>query len=120
MAKLSKIMQAENLDLTAIADFVDTTLHVLDDACYIPAANWVFELQDEWEALEAVTDTTVTMEDISSFQQRVSKPFVSDLKSNISSNFASQDVVLVYLTSRRYQVSTLPTYLLMESSQDTT
>ena len=62
VAKLSKTMQAENLDLTAIADLVDATLHVLDDAM-LPAANWVLELLDAWEALEAVTDTTVTMED---------------------------------------------------------
>ena len=92
MAKRSKTMQAENLDLTAIADLVDATLHVLDDAI-LPAANWVLELLDAREALEAVTDTTVTMEDISYFQERVAKPFVSDLKSNISSRFASQDVV---------------------------
>ena len=36
------------------------------------------------------------MEDISSFQERVAKPFVSDLKSNISSRFASQVVVLCF------------------------
>ena len=38
-------MQAENLDLTAIADLVDATPHVLDDAM-LPAANWVLELLD--------------------------------------------------------------------------
>ena len=73
VAKLSKTMQAENLDLTAIADLVDATLHVLDDTM-LPAANWVLELLDAREGLEAVTDTTVTMEDISSFQERVAKP----------------------------------------------
>ena len=66
MAKLSKTMQAENLDLTAIAELVDATLHVLDDAL-LPAANWVLELLDAREALKAVTDTTVTMEDIRVF-----------------------------------------------------
>ena len=50
----------------------------------LPAANWVLELLDARETLEAVTDTTVTMEDTTSFQERVAKPFVSDLKSNIS------------------------------------
>ena len=78
--------------MSAIANLVDATLHVLDDAV-LPAANWILELLNTWEALEAVTDTTVTMEDISSFQERVAKPFVRDLKSNISSRFASQDVV---------------------------
>ena len=45
VAKLSKTMQAENLDLTDIADLVDATPHVLDDAM-LPAANWVLELLD--------------------------------------------------------------------------
>ena len=92
VAKLSKTLQAENLDLTAISGLVDATLHVLDDAV-LPAANWVPELLDTREALEAATDITVTMEDISSFQERVAKPFVNDLKRNISSRFTSQDVV---------------------------
>ena len=104
--------------MTAITDLVDVTLHVLDDAV-LPAANWVLELLDAQEALEAITDTKVTMEDINSFQERVAKRFVSDLKSNISSCFASQDVVSCFsiFDSRRYQVSTLPTYLLMERMQ---
>ena len=55
-------MHAENLDLTAIADLVDTTLHVLDDAM-LPVTNRVLELLDAQEALKAVTDTTVTTED---------------------------------------------------------
>ena len=38
VAKVSKTMQAENLDLTAIADLVDATLHVLDDVM-LPTAN---------------------------------------------------------------------------------
>ena len=71
MAKLSKTMQVQNLDLTAIADLVDATLHVLDDAL-LPAANWVLELLDAREALKAVTDTTVTMEDISFFPRKSS------------------------------------------------
>ena len=101
MAKLSKTMQVENLDLTAIADLFDATLHVLDDAM-LPVANWVLELLDARKALEAVTDTTVTMEDISSFQKRSPKPFVSDLKCNISSRFASQDVVSCFSTFDPY------------------
>ena len=43
--------------------------------------------------MEAAIGITVTMDDISSFQERVTRPFVSDLKENISSRFASQDVV---------------------------
>ena len=33
------------------------------------------------------------MDDISNFQERVGKPFVSELKNNISSRFTSQDIV---------------------------
>ena len=106
VAKLSKTMQAENLDLTAIADLVDATLHVLDDAM-LPATNWVLEFLDEREALVAVTDTTVTMEDISYFQERVAKPFVSDLKSNISSRFASQYVVSCFSILKPKKVPSL-------------
>ena len=106
VAKLNKTMQAENLDLTAIADLVDATLHVLDDTM-LPAANWVLEFLDEREALVAVTDTTVTMEDISYFQERAAKPFVSNLKSNISSRFASQYVVSCFSIFKPKKVPSL-------------
>ena len=45
VAKLSKCLQAEKIDLTAIAPLVDATLNTLDDAT-LPAANWVLELLD--------------------------------------------------------------------------
>ena len=89
------------------------------------AANWVLELLDAREALQAVTDTTVTMEDISSFQERVAKPSVSDFKSNISSRFASQDVVSCFsiFDSRKIpslDSSELCIFLWRGCSQDTT
>ena len=59
MAKLCKTL---NLDVTAIADLVDATLNALDDAV-LPSANWVRELLEANEPLEAVTDTTITAED---------------------------------------------------------
>ena len=59
----------------------------------LPSANWVLELLEAEEALRAVTDTTLTAEDIRSFQENIVKPFISDLKSNIASRFGSQDVV---------------------------
>ena len=40
VAKLSKTLQTENLDVTAIADLVDATLNALNDA----SVNWVLEL----------------------------------------------------------------------------
>ena len=82
MAKLSKAMQAETL--TCLLLLISLMLHFMYwlMPCYLQQF-WILELLNAWEALEAVTDTTVTMEDISSFQERVAKPFVRDLKSNV-------------------------------------
>ena len=44
VAKLSKTLQTENLDLAAISGLVDSTLHLLDDAV-VPAANWALEFR---------------------------------------------------------------------------
>ena len=61
--------QTENLDVTAIADLVDATLNALDNAV-LPSANWVLELLEANEALEALTDTTITAEDICLFKKK--------------------------------------------------
>ena len=45
VAKLSKTLQSEKLDLTVISSLVEASLYSLDDALS-PAANWVLELQD--------------------------------------------------------------------------
>ena len=42
VAKLSKTLQTEHLDLSIIPSLVDATLHTLSDAV-LPAANWVLE-----------------------------------------------------------------------------
>ena len=86
VAKLSKCLQTEMVDLTAISGLVDSTLLTLDDVL-LPAANWVLELLDARDELQA---TTIT---ITSFQENVAKPFVTDLKGNISRTFSSQDIV---------------------------
>ena len=52
VAKLSKCLQTEKLDLTAISGLVDSTLLTLDDAL-LPAANWVLELLDARDELQA-------------------------------------------------------------------
>ena len=90
VAKLSECLQTSTLDLTAISSLVDATLHTIDDAL-LPAANWVLELMDVREEMEV--SIKVATDDITSFLRRVAEPFVSDLKSNISSHFTSQDVV---------------------------
>ncbi len=43
VAKLSRCLQAEKLDLTAISGLVDYTLQTLHESL-LPAANWVLEL----------------------------------------------------------------------------
>ena len=91
VAKLSKTLQGKRLDLTAISSLVESTVHMLNDAVS-PAANWVLELQEACNDLEAATDVKVTLEAIFSFQERVAKPFVNDLINNIESRFARQDV----------------------------
>ena len=48
---------------------------------------------DEALDLMEATGIQITMDDISNFQERVGKPFASDLKNNISSRFTSQDIV---------------------------
>ena len=40
VAKLSKTLQAVQVDLSIISSLVDSTLHSLDDSL-LPAANWV-------------------------------------------------------------------------------
>ena len=50
VAKLSRTLQTEHLDLSLVPTLVDVTLNSLDDAV-LPAANWVLELLDIKEEL---------------------------------------------------------------------
>ena len=43
VAKLSRALQTENLDLTMISSLLDATLHSIDDAV-LSSSNWVLEL----------------------------------------------------------------------------
>ena len=94
---MSRSLQAEKIDFTALGHFVDTTLSRLDDAV-LPAANWVLELLDVKDDLQAATGTSISMLDITSFMDRVAKPFITKLKNTISSWFVSQDVVSSFST----------------------
>ena len=95
VAKLSRTLQMEALDLTAVSSLVDSTLHSLDDS-FLPAANWVLELLDHTETLEGSTSIKLSTDDIHSFQEKIGTPFVQLLKQNISSRFTSQDVVSAF------------------------
>ena len=93
VAKLSRTLQAENLDLSRISSLVDATLCTLDDTV-LPAANWVLELLDEQEHLKETAGVTLTLADIQVFQEEAGKPFVAQLKENISSRFASSSEII--------------------------
>jgi hypothetical protein len=89
VARLSKCLQAEKLDLAAISSLVNSTLQTLDDAL-LPAAIWVFDLVDAREEIEAATKIKVPMDAITSFQENTTRSF---LKRNFSRWFSSQDIV---------------------------
>ena len=90
--KLSKCLQTEKLDLSITSSLVHATLHTIDEAL-LPAANWVLKLMDAREEIERATGIKVTSANIASFQERVAKHFITDLKNNIVCRFTSQDVV---------------------------
>ena len=84
VAKLSKTLQSEKLDLTLISSLVEATLYSLGNALS-PAANWILELQDMKESLEEAMGVNITTSDIQTFQNSVGNHFVSTLKGNIKS-----------------------------------
>jgi len=59
VAKLSRTLQTEQLDLSMIPSLVNATLHTLDDSV-LPSANWVLELLDDCEQLEEAAGITQT------------------------------------------------------------
>ena len=63
VAKLSRTLQTEHLDLSVISSLVDATLYTLYDTL-LPSANWVLELLDEREHLEEAAGIKVTLADI--------------------------------------------------------
>ncbi len=89
VAKLSRTLQTEHLDLSV----VEATLHTLNDT-ELPSANWVLDLLDGTSKLEEATGIKVTMPSIVSFQKTVAKPFVAQLKENISCRFSSSSEIV--------------------------
>ena len=93
VAKLSRTLQTEQLELSMISSLVNATLHTLDDTI-LPSANWILELLDECEHLEEAGGIKVTQAYITAFQEQAAKPFIAHLKQNISSCFeSSSDIV---------------------------
>ena len=79
VAKLSRTLQTEHLDLSVISSLVDATLHTLDDTV-LPSANWVMALLDKREHLEEAAGIKVTLADIITFQEQAAKTFIAHLK----------------------------------------
>ena len=97
VAKLSKALQTEQLDLSLISSLVDATVKSLNDAV-LPRANWVLEVLDDADGLKDSTNVTINADLIRSFQNTVGKPFVADLKANITSRFSSSTAVVLALS----------------------
>ena len=91
VSKLSKRLQTEKLDLSIISSLVDDTLHTLEDVLQ-PAAKWVLDLQEVKEEMDITVGINFNSDDVASFQSRVTEPFYTKLKKNITNRFVSQDV----------------------------
>ena len=118
VAKLSKSLQTKQLDLSTIFSLVDAFLHALDDAI-TPAAYWVLEVLDSKDDLQQVTGEIASADKNRTFQETVGTPFVAFLMENISSRFATHDIVsaLAMLILVTFPVLILPNSPLMERSQ---
>ena len=82
VATLRRAVQEEKIDLTALVPLVDATLHTLENAI-LPVANWVMELLDTNDDLEAATEIEISTESNSSCQNRVAKSFITMLTKHI-------------------------------------
>ena len=64
----------------------------------LPAANWVLELLYDADGLKDSTKVTINADLILSFQNTVGKPYVADLKANITSRFSSSTAIVSVLS----------------------
>ena len=64
----------------------------MDDAI-TPAANWVWELLESKDGIQQATGETISAGKIHMFQEKVDTLFVVHMKENISSRFASHNIV---------------------------
>ena len=93
LAKLSKALQTEKLDLSVVSSVVEATIQSIVDAV-LPAANWVLELLEDCDDLQTATEVMLTQQDITSFQDNVGKPFVVLVKENIANRFSSSKDII--------------------------
>ena len=76
VAKSNKTLQTEHLDLSNLSSLV---------YAITPAANWVLKLCEESANLETPTGTEIYCTKKTTFQETTAKPFIANLKDNISS-----------------------------------
>ena len=93
LAKLSKALQTEKLDLSVVSSVIEAAIQSIDDAV-LPAANWMLELLEDCDDLQAATEVMLTQQDITSFQDDVGKPLVALVKENIANYFASSKDII--------------------------
>ena len=91
-AKFSTSLQTKQLDLFMISSLVDAIIHALDDAI-TPVAYWILETLDSKDDVQEATGEIVSADKIHIFQDTVGTPFVALLKENMSSRFATHDIV---------------------------
>ena len=87
-----KSLQTKQLDFSMISFLVDAVLHALDDAI-TPATYWVLEFLDSKDDLQQVTGEILSADKIQTFQETGVTPFVALRRENISSQFATHDIV---------------------------
>ena len=80
--KLSMCLQTEKLDLSITSRLVHATLHTIDEAL-LPAANWVTRIDGCTRRNRESYGSKSHIGNIASFQERVAKHFITDLKNNI-------------------------------------
>ena len=79
VAKFSRALQTENLDLSMISRVLDATLHSFDDAV-LSSSNWVLELLEAAQDLETAIEEQITQEDISTIQEKIGQCFIHQLR----------------------------------------
>ena len=90
VAKLSRALQTENLDLSMISSLLDATLHSIDDAVLSSSSNWVLELLEAAQDFETAIEEQITQEDISTFEEKIGQGFIHQLRDNITSRLTPQ------------------------------
>ena len=93
VGKLSRILQTEHLDLSLISILVDSILQTHKNAIS-PAANWGLELLEDREKSEESNRDQHYLCRHHHLPKNAAKPFLSHLKNNISSHFASSSHVV--------------------------